>query len=146
MRLSNQRICAVILYFYDVWIVFWRKLWQKHYCLPKPELADQNALHTDTARGLGRTHINENGTLRLSRYFEIKSNPSFSVRTYRLRVGFTWANKISQHSESFLETHMPHSNYNLLVRKFYIRLGWMPILLATTYFFLQKIITYLGTF
>ena len=71
---------------------------------------------------------------------------SLLLRTYRLRVGFTWANKISQHSESFLETHMPHFNYNLLVRKFYIRLGWMPILLATTYFFLQKIITYLGTF
>ena len=65
----NISVCKIIVYY--VWIVVWWKWWQKYHCLPNIEPANQGTLHQDTSAGLVRTHINENGTLWLSRYFFI---------------------------------------------------------------------------
>ena len=54
---------------YYVWIVVWWKQRQKHHCLPNIKPANQSALCQDTSGGLVRSHIDENGTLRLFRYF-----------------------------------------------------------------------------
>ena len=63
----------IYIYINILHIVVWWKFWQKHHCLPNIEPANQSSICQDTSGGLVWTHINENGTLWLSRYFEINS-------------------------------------------------------------------------
>ena len=65
--IKNISVYEIIVYY--VWIVVWWKQRQKHHCLPNIEPAKKSALCQDTSGGLVRSHINENGTLRLFRYF-----------------------------------------------------------------------------
>ena len=65
--IKNISVYKIIVYY--VWIVVWWKQRQKHHCLPNIKPANQSALCQDTSGGLVRSHIDENGTLRLFRYF-----------------------------------------------------------------------------
>ena len=67
IMIKNISVYKIIVYY--VWIVVWWKQRQKHHCLPNIKPANQSALCQDTSGGLVRSHIDENGTLRLFRYF-----------------------------------------------------------------------------
>ena len=76
--IKNISVYKIIVYY--VWIVVWWKQRQKHHCLPNIEPAKNSALCQDTSGGLVRSHINENGTLRLFRYFFKKLPQDCSFR------------------------------------------------------------------